>query len=486
MSLRLRLALLLTVMLAVTLFAFGAGMQVAVDRVSRETMTRLLAEETQQLVAARLAEQSNLTFQNDPEAGGVQIERVEMFQSACSLPRTVRRLRYWVGAGQVLPLSEAGLTALQQGQPWVEITALSEFENELHMIYSQPIVENDRWVGVAQVARPMTDQQNMLGTLRDLLLFGGGAATVVAFGLTWGLAGRTLQPLTRMTQIAQAISVKRDFRRRLESSSSRRPDEISRLAASLNATLDELHSAYQQVESSLEAQRDFVADVSHELRTPLTTVRGNLRLLQRDPLMPAPERDAVLRDAMDEIERMSRMVNELLLLARTDASATQTLRLAPIDVMPIVVGVAHKAMALAYNRTVLLEKRAGLAGPAESVIVMGNADALNQVLLILMDNAIKFTPPGAQITLSVSVNEDTTQISVRDMGIGISPEALPHIFERFYRAESPQTSPSGFGGHGLGLAIAKSLVEAQGGAIRVESEPGRGSMFTISLPLLLA
>lgn len=476
MSLRLRLALLLTAALGVALFAFGAGVQLAVDHLARQAMTRDLAEEAHRLIASGDLRELD---RQDPELGATQLTRVELFRSGCSFTRIVNHLRRLANAGEVLPVSEAGLQALQQGQPWIEIAALSEFEGDLHMIYNQPIIENQRWIGIAQIARSMSEHHSLLRTLRDFLFFGGGLTALVAFGLMWGLAGQVLHPLTRLASTIRTMGVQREFNRRLDAGA-RMPEEIKQLASALDAALADLQSAYRRAERALATQREALADVSHELRTPLTTVRGNLGLLQRNEALPDAERRAILRDAIDEVERMSRLVNDLLALAGAESNATRTLRLSAIPLAPLAIEVTRKTTTLAQGRAIFLDGGLRSADPADHPKVTGNADAIRQVLTILLDNAIKFTPEDGHIVVALDVEGDWAHIRVRDTGAGIPPEDQPHIFERFYRAARGEHAPAGYG---LGLAIAKSLVEAQGGTIRVTSELGQGSTFTVSLRL---
>jgi signal transduction histidine kinase len=249
------------------------------------------------------------------------------------------------------------------------------------------------------------------------------------------------------------------------------PDEVGQLATTFNAMLAELESAQRQLEQSLDSQRRFVADASHELRTPLTTVRGNIELLRRDPPLETPERADVLADTKDEVERLIRLVHQLLVLARADAG--QTLRREPVPIRPLLEDVCRQARLIAPQRSI---SRA----PLPEVAVWGDSDALKQVLLILADNALAHTTPDATVEMAASVVSAEGQIAirVRDTGAGIAPDVLPHIFERFYRG---QISRSGTG-TGLGLSIAKELVEAQGGALTVESVVGQGSVFTATLP----
>jgi two-component system, OmpR family, sensor kinase len=233
--------------------------------------------------------------------------------------------------------------------------------------------------------------------------------------------------------------------------------------------LAELESGYRQLEDALYSQRRFVADASHELRTPLTTVRGNIELLRREPPIAVDERAEIVDDTTEEVDRLIRLVNELLVLARADAG--QTLRADSIPVQALVEDVCRQARLLTPNTRIQCE------APAD-VLVQGDRDALKQVLLILVDNALVHTPAGTPVTLMAAAADAQIVFSVRDCGPGIAPEALPHIFERFYRGQASRTGR----GAGLGLAIAKELVEAQGGMLTVESAPGQGSVFTVTLP----
>ncbi len=192
-------------------------------------------------------------------------------------------------------------------------------------------------------------------------------------------------------------------------------------------------------------------------------------LLQRGASVPDPDRAEILRDAIDEAERLTRLVNELSLMSR--ASAPQGLRLEPLHLRDLVFEVARKARALARDRRLLVDAN-------DDAIVNGNRDALTQILIVLIENAAKFTNPGGTIALQLRRSGADAEIIVRDNGTGIASEMLPVIFEP-YRAGDPGRNPNGTG---LGLAIARQLVEAQGGQIGAQSEPGDGSAFTVTLP----
>jgi len=238
----------------------------------------------------------------------------------------------------------------------------------------------------------------------------------------------------------------------------------------LNEMLTELQAAYQQVEQALVAQRRFVADASHELRTPLTTLRGNVELLQREPPLPPEEQRAILQDVAAEIDRMIRLVRELLTLARADAGLRP--RWEPVQLGPLLEDAVRQAQLLRPRPVVR-------AMGTRDAVVRADRDLLRQVLLILLDNALKYTPEDGTVEAQVVVENGRAGIAVRDTGVGIDPAILPHIFDRFFRGDAARRGD----GTGLGLAIAKSLVDAMRGEIRVVSKPGEGSTFTVLLPL---
>jgi signal transduction histidine kinase len=233
--------------------------------------------------------------------------------------------------------------------------------------------------------------------------------------------------------------------------------------------LAELQAAYLQVEESLQTQRRFVADASHELRTPLTTLRGNIGLLQRQPPISREDQADVLADMVDETERLMRLVNDLLVLARADSG--RPLQQEPVPLKPLLDDVYQQAKLLTPQRSIIYHAEADMT-------VIGDGDGLKQVVLILLDNALKHTPAEATVTMTTALDNGHVTIEVSDTGPGIAPAHLPHIFDRFYRGD---TARSG-GGAGLGLAIAKELAEAQHGSLRVASVEGQGTAFTLTFP----
>jgi two-component system OmpR family sensor kinase len=288
------------------------------------------------------------------------------------------------------------------------------------------------------------------------------------------LARRTLNPIDAITQTAVQITRADDLERRIPHLGP--PDEVGQLAGAFNEMLERLERIFR-------AQRRFVADVSHELRTPLTTIRGNVDLLRR---MGSTD-TASLSAIQSETDRMIRLVGDLLLLAQADAGYLPITR-QPVAIDALLAEIAHQTRVLAGQRL-----QVGLECPeledAEPLIVLGDADRLRQLLLNLVDNAVKHTPDGGRVSLHLVRADGWVRVTVADTGTGIPPEDLPHIFERFYRAEKsrwrkPNPSESSPGvGVGLGLSIAQWIASTHQGRIEVQSELGKGSAFHVLLPL---
>ena len=473
LSIRLRLTLLYTAILAITVIAFSSILYLAQTQTTYAGIKANLAR--QAAFFPNPANRNPVRLNPEPEVDGASppVPQEGGLPSG-TLPGRWTQTRSLEGevtgqtfdlSGATLPLSAKGLQAVLDDTGWYETATV---QDEPLLIYSQLNIGADGVNRIVQVAFPIAQSQQSFNTLRLILAVGSSLAIVVAFVLGWALAGTALRPIHRITQTAQAIGAERNFGRRVEHTGP--ADEVGQLAVTFNAMLAELESGYRQLEDALYSQRRFVADASHELRTPLTTVRGNIELLRRDPPIDAEERAEVLADTTEEVDRLIRLVNQLLVLARADAG--QTLRADPIPVQALVEDVCRQARLLTPNTQIHCE------APA-AVFVQGDRDALKQVLLILVDNALVHTPAGTSVALTASATDAQVVFSVRDSGPGIAPESLPHIFERFYRGQASRTGR----GAGLGLSIAKELVEVQGGTIRVESQPGRGSAFAVTLPV---
>jgi signal transduction histidine kinase len=470
MSIRLRLTLLYTAILALTLIVFGVALYIVQAQWTLNWLKRDLSMSSERISQSILwtylhPNQQERNPPPPPPLGNLSSDQAFQGLREREIVRVLDTNGVLaaspVSSDQTaLPLSAAGLQTLRnQGVWWETASALDQHL----LIYNRPAVENGQVVFIVQVARSLTERDQSLAALGRTLLIAGVLTTLAAFGIGWALSGTTLRPIHRITQTAQAIGKESDFTRRVEYTGPK--DEIGELATTFNSMLSRLQDAYQRVSQSLKMQQDFVSDVSHELRTPLTTVRGNLALLRHDPPLPADEQADILTDLVDESDRLIRLVNDLLILARADADRSPLQE--PLPVRPTVEEACRQAR--------LLDRQRPIIEHIQDVTALGDRDALKQVLLILLDNAMKYSQ-GEIVVTAERVGEQVI-IAVQDGGPGIAPETLEHVFDRFYRGDFDPGVP----GFGLGLPIAKALVEAQGGQITLESELGRGAVVRVWL-----
>ncbi len=301
-----------------------------------------------------------------------------------------------------------------------------------------------------------------LERLRLILLAVGAVGVTVAVTGGWAISAWALRPIAKMTETARAIAISRGFARRIEVRDDRR-DELGELGRTFNQMLASLDDAYGR-------QQRFVADVSHELRTPLTAIQGDLELLVRRQLSPS-EAESTLVEAHRESRRLSRLVDDLLVLARTDAGP-QPFVPRPVQLDEVVMEVFRELRAQASDRLRVV----GL----EATLVQGERDRLKQLILILVDNGLTYTPVPGEVRLSLSRDGAQTVLEVADEGIGVSAETAARAFDRFFRAEEAQRLDPG--GSGLGLSIAKWIVERHGGTVGLRPRSPRGTVVAVHLP----
>jgi two-component system OmpR family sensor kinase len=332
-------------------------------------------------------------------------------------------------------------------------------------VYVVPIHRDGTIVGYIEGLTPLGQLDASIQDFRILLPVLGLTSLVVALVAGWAIAGRALRPIARMTQTAQTIALSQDLSRRIESPT--RLDELGRLAKTFNEMLESIETAYH-------AQQRFVSDASHELRAPLTAIQANLELLHRQSTMSETEREEALTEVERESARLARLVADLLMLARADAGTSLHHR--PVDLDAVVLEAFRGARHLSQGQQLVLDS-------LEPAQVEGDEDRLKQLILILLDNAIKYTPSDGRITLGLRCQNHSVEILVRDTGIGIAPEDLPLVFERFYRADPARNHD--LGGTGLGLPIARWIVKQHDGEIMLKSQPGQGTTAIVRLPLYL-
>jgi heavy metal sensor kinase len=281
------------------------------------------------------------------------------------------------------------------------------------------------------------------------------------------LVGRTLQPVDAIVEEVEAISDGRSLHRRLMEPTSR--DELARLTDTLNAMLARL-------ERSFASLRRFTADASHELKTPLTVLRSGIERAITHPKAP-PEVMEVLEETLVEVNRMAELVDALLTLARADEGRAQ-LHLEPVELEDILSEVSETATFLGEQAKVSV----AVTAPPRPCKIAVDRSRIRQLLMNLLSNAVKYTPQGGSVAIDCSQDNGHVVLSVRDTGVGIAPGDLPHVFDRFWRADQARSRTGQRPGAGLGLAISKWIVEAHGGTITVQSRPGRGTTFTVTLP----
>jgi heavy metal sensor kinase len=317
-----------------------------------------------------------------------------------------------------------------------------------------------------QVASQMDDFYDAVDRFKWMILLLSPLVLVLASAGGYWLSGRALAPVDKITRAAEEIN-SNNLAKRLDVP--RSSDELQRLSHTLNHMLDRLEVSFNRI-------TQFTADASHELRTPLALMRTTTEVSLRTSQTVADYREAQ-KEILAELEKTSSLVEKLMLLARADAGVE--------NLQHIPVNLAECARDACKDGRILAEaKQLKFAADVDGhdLLVEGDPHALHRLFLILIDNAVKYTPPGGSIRLGLTRNNGSAVAEFRDTGIGVSADDLPHIFERFYRADKARSRE--FGGVGLGLSIARWVAEAHGGSIEVQSTPAAGSVFRVRLPLL--
>jgi heavy metal sensor kinase len=303
--------------------------------------------------------------------------------------------------------------------------------------------------------------------LRQLLVvlgMAGPAALLVAGGLGYALARKAMAPLDELDRLTQQITAERLDRRLPVANPG---DELGRLAKTINAMIGRLERSFAEI-------RRFTADASHELRTPLTAIRTEAEVALSKPISGGECQD-LLGSILEECERLTRLTDQLLTLFREDAGSGRPMR-AAVDLAAVVERVVETMRPLAEAKNIRLVARA-----KDALRVHGDEERLRQVFYNLLDNAIKYTPEGGTVEVRLERSDGAAKVTVRDTGIGIPVEHLPHVFERFYRVDKARSRAEG--GTGLGLSIVQSLVAAHGGGVELASTPGQGTTCTVRLPV---
>lgn len=451
MTLRLRLTLWYTLVLVIVLLSFGGVIYLALTY--------------------------SITAQIDQTLSRVANEIILAYRSPESLPLTLRALditsniyvQVWNDEQELLWESANSPNVDTEFDPdslHIEANVFTHREVAgMHMrVLTVPVMlqADDRVIARLQLASPMDTIDLVRGMLLNVLIAAGLIATIIAAVIGYITASAALRPIDQVTETVIKITRADDLSRRVPLTTPP-TSEDGRLVQAINETLERLEDLF-------DVQRRFLADVSHELRTPLTAIRGNVDLIRHTGEFDDESLDAIT----DEVDRMTRLVGDLLLLAKAE-SGKISMGSEVVELDTLVLEVYRQAKILARNRVNIC------IGQEDQARVLGDRDRIKQVVLNLVSNALDHTPNGGKVILNLKCTGDWACLSVADTGLGIPEEELPHIFERFYRVDrSRQRKASG--GVGLGLSIANWIVINHGGHIEVASQKGKGSEFTIWLP----
>lgn len=452
MSLRGRLTLLYTTLLGGILLLLGVGVYALVNYSLIKQVDKVLSE-----TAARIIKDTYLDAD-----GKIDIPFASTFNLTSEI--YVQSLDHYGSViSRIPPTLNLRLTldpkVLQNRQVHYQSLYV---EGEHLRVLSVPLTSMGRTVGVLQLATSLKLADAARQDLLYVLVGGTLLAMLIAGFASWLAIGQALAPLATVTQVAEQINRADDLARRIPYRGPEN-DEIGQLIAAFNQTLERL-------ETLLTSQQRFLTDVSHELRTPLTVIKGNVDLIRRMKTIDEESLSSIEQEA----GRLKRLVEDLLTLAKAE-SGTLELRLQTVELDTLLLEVVKEMSILAAGRVKIKVTE------IDQLSVNGDRDRLKQVLINLIANAIQYTPSGKDVLAGLGKVGPHARLIVRDKGTGIPAEDLPYIFERFYRVEKSRTR--GKGGFGLGLSIAKWIVEAHGGYIEVTSKEEEGTTFCVWLPL---
>lgn len=464
-SIRWRLAIIIAAAMVLTLFAMLMVARLTVEDTLRSDLDSALAEDQNaisQRVSGLEGVVSSLTLQDLADDFGGQ-------------SRGSALVIFRLATGEVLAVTNAGNDSPRDPRPYAlndeDLTLVLAGDSTQHTIagpdggdervHARRLVNEDGvpW-GVVQIVGDAQFINDTVSDLQNALIVVGAVAMALSLAAGYVIARSTIRPLERVVEVATQIEAE-DLGRRIHAEKA--PAEVQRLSDTFDAMLDRLQKAFMQ-------QRDFVLDMSHELRTPLAALRGNIDVILLDESLDADSRDQLERMSR-EVQRMIRLTSNLLFTAHADAG--REVAREPVELDVLVLEACRQARSLRPEVELKVAEE-------DQVTVQGDYDLLKQLLLNLLDNALKYSAAGTDVTVSITGDSGEARVAVADQGQGISEEQMHHIFERMYRAENGQRRTTGAG---LGLSISDWIARAHGGRILVESEPGKGSVFTLVLPL---
>jgi len=464
MPLRVRLTLWYGSALALILIIFSVALYAITARNLRDAVDQSL-EETATAAVRSLQERGFLPLIDEEEllSQFPELARIDKFFQIFTPSGTITIRSPNIKQHEV-PLSRTALETTFNGRTIFE-SAKYPNEPPLRLI-SVPINFRGRLLYIVQVGTSMESIEETLHRFLILLIVAIPIALAVSLVGGWFLAGRALRPVDAITLAAQRIAAG-DLCQRLTMSTA--PDEIGRLAATFNNMIGRLDASFRQI-------RQFTSDASHELRTPLTVMKGETELVLRRP-RPLEDYQSVLESNLEEIDRMTHIVDELLFLSHADMGEVK-MELIPVALELLVEDIHRQATLLGQDRNI--EVVLGTVMPA---VVQGDELRLRELLLNLVENAVKYSHPGGKVEIALVTDGRHASLSVTDQGIGITPADHARIFARFFRTDNARAHTKK--GTGLGLAICSWIAESHRGRIDVKSNVGYGSTFTVTLPLTL-
>ena len=455
-SVRTRLTLWYAGVLAVSLIAFALLVYYAAANVFYERQDESLRSTAETVASAYIQELEE--EESIAKANEVVLAEMVFPNRYVEVTDAAGRVVAWSGnlAGHVLTIPQQTVNDARTRS--ISFTVV----NHLRVAVVPLTAKKD--LGYAAVAEPLSVIDEGLRRLRRYFFAGVPLILLLASVGGYVLARKSLSPISLMDQ--QTRRIKADsLSSRLDVANKR--DELGGLATTINDLLVRLESSFKQ-------QQRFVADASHELRTPLAVLRGETEVALAQP-RSIDEYKASLNLIKDEAEQLSRIVEDLFLLARQPFDTPAIMR-ERVSLDKVVGECARAAQVLAARKNLKLTVNAN-----NPLSLIGDDELLQRMILNLLDNAVKYTPAGGEVSLDLNAHNGDARITVRDTGIGIPEKDQPHVFDRFYRVDKARSRA--MGGAGLGLSIAHWIAEAHGGTISVESQPGRGSAFTVELPI---
>ena len=479
MSIRLRLTAWYTCILAVTLILFGSAVYGVVHYNTYSDLKKKLMDQRNKISPSYIINLSRGQMTFDIELDGQDLQGAQIFGQVHN---------YQNGKVAVTPnlLEQNAIFPVPSAQ---NATKAKQFEKMYlngnpFLVYQEPLIVQGQLFGFLQLAVWTGHEENLMGLLRSILFMSGTIMVLMATTFGLFLARKSIAPIGKVIEAADQIQKGSDLSVRIAYDGPQ--DEIGQLINTVNNMLGRMEGFYKNLEESYAAQRRFVSDASHELRTPLTTIRGNVDLLQKmwskdDSERPNLDEETMhqmtfeaVSDIADESKRMSRLVSDMLSLARADTGRTFEKQPVPLEIL--VEEVARRAKML--PRTA--EWVTGDFSILNGIYVNGNKDYMQQMLFIFIENAFKYTPEG-QVVFDAFIYKNQVGIRISDTGIGMDKEEVPHIFDRFYRADQSRGVTEGIG---LGLSIAKWIIDELEGSVEVVTRLGEGTTFIIWLPIV--